>query len=315
MILRLNEQAMKRKVPFLQYARKERNGILLLLGTFMALMIFPEWYFRWFPPELPEVEVVIYEVEPESDAPDEPVAVAERFSFNPNTASEEELRRLGMSARLATSLLRFRERGGKFYRPDDLRKLYLISDTLAEQLIPYVVIPAQQSKQSRKKPAYKSYEQYDQPRKSWPEKQPRKQAVAIDVNSALQADWEQLPGIGPTYAARILRFREALGGFSSIAQIADTWQLPDSVYQKIRPLLLYEQPPNQLLINAADAEELAEHPYIRKWQAEKIAVYRRQYGPFEHEQALRELGVFKEEELNTLLPYLNFKQPADGNGN
>ncbi|NJL77073.1 MAG: helix-hairpin-helix domain-containing protein, partial [Saprospiraceae bacterium] len=37
------------------------------------------------------------------------------------------------------------------------------------------------------------------------------------------------------YANRIVKFREALGGFASVEQVAETYQLPDSTFQKIKP--------------------------------------------------------------------------------
>jgi competence protein ComEA len=48
----------------------------------------------------------------------------QRFVFNPNTVSEEDAQKLGMSKKLSATLINFRNKGGKFFKPEDLKKLY-----------------------------------------------------------------------------------------------------------------------------------------------------------------------------------------------
>jgi hypothetical protein len=62
------------------------------------------------------------------------------FKFDPNHASREELIKLGFPDRVANSMINYRLKGGKFKTPDDLRKIYGLSQDLANQLIPYAVI-------------------------------------------------------------------------------------------------------------------------------------------------------------------------------
>lgn len=43
----------------------------------------------------------------------------------------------------------------------------------------------------------------------------------LDINTATQAELEQLPGIGPVLAQRILEYREANGVFTSISELGN----------------------------------------------------------------------------------------------
>jgi competence ComEA-like helix-hairpin-helix protein len=60
----------------------------------------------------------------------------------------------------------------------------------------------------------------------------------VDINSADTTPFIALPGIGAKLAQRIIKFRDKLGGFYSIDQVAETFGLPDSTYQKIKPRLI-----------------------------------------------------------------------------
>ena len=114
--------------------------------------------------------------------------------------------------------------------------------------------------------------------------------VIIDINKADSAAWESLKGIGPVLAARIIRFRDKLGGFYAISQIRETYGLPDSTFNKIQPYLrLNAVSLKKLDLNTADEQTLAQHPYIRYKLARLIVLYRSNNGPFSQPSDL--LGI------------------------
>lgn len=124
---------------------------------------------------------------------------------------------------------------------------------------------------------------YDRPfhRDSTPLPSYSRKALRIAINSADSAAWEALPGIGPTLAARLIRFREKLGGFYSVSQVAETYGLPDSTFKKIQPSLRLDSGSlKKLNINQMDEKSLAQHPYIRYKLARLIVQYRSVHGPF-----------------------------------
>ncbi|WP_343688826.1 helix-hairpin-helix domain-containing protein [Chitinophaga sp.] len=119
---------------------------------------------------------------------------------------------------------------------------------------------------------------------------PRQSVITIDINKADSAAWESLKGIGPVLAARIIRFRDKLGGFYAIAQIRETYGLPDSTFNKIQPYLrLNAVSLKKLDLNTADEQTLAQHPYIRYKLARLIVLYRNNNGPFSQPSDL--LGI------------------------
>ncbi|MCE7923091.1 MAG: helix-hairpin-helix domain-containing protein [Haliscomenobacteraceae bacterium CHB4] len=86
-------------------------------------------------------------------------------------------------------------------------------------------------------------EKWDSTSRQWArEKAERRKADScrgqlLNVNTATAADFERLPGIGPTLAGRIVKFRAKLGRFPSVETLARTYGLPDSTFRLIRPCL------------------------------------------------------------------------------
>ena len=103
----------------------------------------------------------------------------------------------------------------------------------------------------------------------------------LDINLADSAVWSRLPGISFRLACRIIHFRDRLGGFYSIDQVKETFGLPDSTFQLIRPFLRCgEMGVQKINLNIADLEVLQAHPYIRWKLAKEIIQYRAQHGGF-----------------------------------
>jgi competence protein ComEA len=223
------------------------------------------------------------------------------FLFNPNTAELNELIKLGISEKAATVIIHYREKGGKFRRPEDLARIYSISKELYGRLRPYVRIPIEQ-KVTRQYPrrdtlAYK------------PAYTKNVRALqSIEINHAAQAEWESLPGIGAKLALRILTFREKLGGFLNIEQVKETYGITDSVFNIIRPMLLCRNPSiRQFDLNSITIDELKEHPYFRGKIAYAIIRYREQHGEFKSLEDLKKLQVIDEVIRIKIEPYLIIK--------
>lgn len=129
--------------------------------------------------------------------------------------------------------------------------------------------------------------------------------LPVQINTADAAAWEALPGIGPTLAARVVRFREKLGGFYSIAQIAETYGLPDSTFNKIQASLRLDSGSlKKLNINQMDEKSLAQHPYIRYKLARLIVQYRSVHGPFSHPKDLLNIPLVDDSIYRKLEKYI-----------
>ena len=106
--------------------------------------------------------------------------------FDPNTISRDSLELLGFSTRQAEVIINYRNKGGKFRKPSDFAKIYVVDSSKYAQLKPYII--------------YKR----------------------VNINSADSAEFTTIYGIGPYFARKIVEYREALGGrFTSFEQLLD----------------------------------------------------------------------------------------------
>jgi len=132
-------------------------------------------------------------------------------------------------------------------------------------------------------------------------------ARIIHINTATMDDWESLYNIGPYRAERIMKFRQVLGGFYSVDQVGETYGLPDSVFQKIRPNLKVGNNFKRIHINEVVYDSLYQHPYITKQMAYFIVKHRESKKPIQNMNDLYQIIQEKDHErLKKLEPYLYF---------
>ena len=62
----------------------------------------------------------------------------------------------------------------------------------------------------------------------------------LDINHATAEELEQLPGIGPVLAGRIVETRDRLGGFRNIEQLSEVEGIGEATLERLRPLLRVE---------------------------------------------------------------------------
>ena len=284
---------MKKKSVFFSFSRRERVGSTLLIISFLLFWVLPDFLPDLFPPPpLPErpMQQQLVRLEISDSVP--PAPKDSLFAFDPNNADESTWILLGLSKKTAQMIVRYREKGGKFRKKEDLSRIYSLSDADYQRLAPYINIPEAPPFQSQKK------------EKPFSHSQPAD--LIVDVNKASAEEWETLRGIGPGYAGRILKFREKLGGFYAIDQVGDTYGLPDSVFQRIKPHLTLSPIFRPIEINSATEEDLASHPYISKKQAHVILLFRENHNGFKGLEDLKPIRVLPDTTLQKLAPYLNF---------
>ncbi len=227
----------------------------------------------------------------------------EHFVFNPNTISVEEALKLGFPKKTASTLINYRIKGGKFFKPEDLKKIYGISASLYENLEPYILIPhTEKTKNHHFKPDtfYKKRNTYVKYEKKTFVKEP------IDINTADSLAIVYLKGIGPAFTKRIIKYRTMLGGFHSINQLREVYGMTDSLFTAILPqITINKNAINKIPINAIDFNSLRKHPYFNYVSAQAIINFKFKHGKLS-EQDVRSLGVFAEEKLKMILPYLSY---------
>lgn len=224
------------------------------------------------------------------------IAQAETFPFDPNTASAADFERLGLPEHLATRIVNYRSKGGVFRKKADLKKIYGFPETTFSRLENFIQLPENETFGAVKPPSKRPAE---------PPKTVAK-ILLIDINKSTVADWKLLPEIGDVRAERILFFREKLGGFASVEQVAEARGLPDSVFQIIQNHLFFDAPIfKKINLNTANFEDLNAHPYLDRRSAQLILAYRSQHGNFKSADEISKIGAFRDAAwLKKVLPYL-----------
>lgn len=116
-----------------------------------------------------------------------------------------------------------------------------------------------------------------------------------------------VPGIGPTMAGRIVKFRESMGGLHQKEQILEVYGMTPETMEKLFDQFEFEPGiSKKLKINEWDANTLANHPYISYGEAKVIVAYRTQHGKYEKPEDLLGIKIFTKEWVDRLSPYLEF---------
>ncbi len=295
---------------YLTFGRRDRIAVLSMLALLACIAVFPLLMPAGEPVSLKEENFIqqaldSLEERPKSKYEDDGTAAfqfqrskqpdfvaGDLFQFDPNTASAEDWRRLGLNDRTTKTILNYRSKGGRFFKPEDLKKIWGMPVGFYERVKSFVNIGA----------TAKTYS--GQPYTSF-EKRERKIA-SVELNSADTSALIALPGIGSKLAMRITNFRDRLGGFFSVEQVRETYGLSDSAFQKIKPFLQANgSAVRKFNINSATKDELKLHPYIKWNLANAIVEYRNQHGPFKNLSDLKNIALIDDETFNKIAPYLS----------
>lgn len=268
----------KKSSAFDQFSKKERVGILAFTVLVLLLLSLPYLIPR---KPLPDLSVMTAESKKWKDMlKEEMVLRADNaptvplYPFDPNTFSVEEWQRFGVPITVAKRIINYVSKGGRFRQAEDLRKIWGMSPSLADRLIPYTRTNYQQ-------PIFEKKIQIIQP---------------IDINTADLESWKSLPGIGNVLAERIIKYRERSDGFSSKEELKSVFGLKDSLLIQIEPYLqINESNLKKLPLNRASAYQICVKTGISMEVATRIVRRRQDNGLFIEMDQLLEIPGFKPE--------------------
>ncbi|MFB2118886.1 ComEA family DNA-binding protein [Parapedobacter sp. 2B3] len=222
------------------------------------------------------------------------------FTFDPNGLPVVDWKRLGLSERQVRMIKNYEAKGGRFRKKEDLRKIYAINDADYERLEPYIEIERVESV----KHAAASYADSGMTVAS-AIVTPPPQALHIDLNGADSLELQYLPGIGPVFASRIVRFRELLGGFHHVSQLMDVYGFDSVRFAALRAHVYADTTKVQkIALNTADYERFRDHPFINHKLANAIVQYRKQHGPYRSMSDLLRIAIMDEQIFLKIAPYL-----------
>lgn len=224
------------------------------------------------------------------------------FAFDPNTASFPDLLKLGFDRKTANNIVKYRDKGGKFKRASDLYKIYGANPELINTLVPYVTLPESavatmnynNDGEGTTKSIYK------------PVAAPVSKAKqVVDLNTADSSVLVNVNGIGPTFASRIVKFRNRLGGYVSKEQLKEVYGLTPEHYETIAPhVTVNESNVKRININKATLDELKTHIYFKYNVAKAIVAYRDQHGAFKSKEDLKQVALVDDAFYSKIGPYI-----------
>ena len=59
----------------------------------------------------------------------------------------------------------------------------------------------------------------------------------LNLNSATTTELQKLPGIGPAVAARIIEYRQKIGGFKKIEDLMNVRGIGEKTFLRLKPLI------------------------------------------------------------------------------
>ncbi len=217
------------------------------------------------------------------------------FQFDPNTIKTADWQRMGLNEKTSKTIEKYVSKGGKFYKPEDLLRIWGMPEGFYDRVKDYITITS----------VTKNYPSNNYENKPFTREE-RKPTV-VNINEADTSAFIALPGIGSKLSMRIIGFRDKLGGFYSVDQIGETYGLPDSTFQKLKGRFQVEGSTiKKINVNTATKDELKAHPYIRWNLANAIVEYRNQHGAFKSLDDLKNITLIDDATFGKIVHYLNF---------
>jgi len=292
---------------FFSFSRKERNGIIVLISIIIVLIIIPEIY-----PYIKKDNIVEYQgmkdeiiafMDNLEDKPKKYKTIKSEkkynkktkpkfigFNFNPNTLDSTGWIKLGFSPAQVRSILNYRNKANGFKSKNDLKKVYVISDSKFERLVPFINIPAIEKNSLIKE-----------------SKSAKEIQIIVELNRADTAQLKLIKGIGSSYAKRIVKYRNLLGGFIAKEQLMDVYGIDQEKYNSLKAQICIDTTfVSTININVSEEKFIKRHPYLGKEKAKKIRDYKKVMGYIQNLDELIENKIFTEKEANKVKAYLVF---------
>ena len=212
------------------------------------------------------------------------------FEFDPNNLSVDKWKHLGLSEKTINTIRKYLKKGGRFYEPEDLKKIYGLKMDWYKRAEPYIKIREIDATDIKTGTGVIVND---------------KKALLIELNSADSLLLIDLRGIGPVLAGRILKYRNLLGGFVRKEQLLEVYGLPYETFENIsRAVIIDTTGITRIDLNKAAFSKLIRHPYLDVYTVKGILNYRDIQGNIKDVNELKDNRIIPEESFSRIKPYL-----------
>lgn len=273
-----------------QFSKNERNGIFFLILLIVVLQLV-YWFVDFSSDEQLVVNDEVESLNKQIDSFAALQPIKKIFTYNPNFITEEKGYQLGLSLGEIDKLLKYRTQGKYVNSADEFQQVTQVSDSVLNMI-----------KNDFRFPHFKS----EKRKTKAPPVQSKAAIVKKDLNTVSEDELKEISGIGNTLAARIIKFRTALGGFLVEDQLYDVYGLKPEIVKKVTERYSVQTKPTieRLNINEVSAYELSSLLYIKYNLAKRIIAYRDSVGAFESIDQLTKIEGFPTDKIERIGLYL-----------
>ena len=219
--------------------------------------------------------------------------------FDPNTVDSVTLLHLGFKPWQAKNMLKYRAKGGKYRKKEDLKKLYGMTDSMYLALTPYIYIKDSIVVDSARIDSVHM--------DTLPKWKSTKKDTILNLRTADTTELKLIRGIGSYRAKMIVRYREQLGGYAQVEQIMEARGMDKVIADSILPHFYIDSVVvNKIPINHIRPEVLQRHPYLNFEQAKAIYEYRRKHIRIKSAEELKKIKGLSPTDIEKILIYLDF---------
>jgi competence protein ComEA len=272
---------------YLSLTKKEWNGMvvmLVLIGLVLAAPYVSQWFRKDTTINVSEFNAALAKLNNANPGyatkAGSKSSVITLFKFDPNNSSATDLQKLGLSQKQAAIIKNYVAKGGRFREAKDLKKIYRISDADYKRLMPYINITDEKLVAKR----------------------------VLELNTTDSSALTSVNGIGPSFATRIIYYRERLGGFVHKEQLKDVFGMDELKYKEISSQLRVDPKRiRKININTITFDKLRLMPYLNYKQVNAIIEYRKQHGDYTAIADLENIAIIDAVILRKIEPYLVFR--------
>jgi competence ComEA-like helix-hairpin-helix protein len=135
-----------------------------------------------------------------------------------------------------------------------------------------------------------------------------KEIFIIELNTADTFDLQRLRGIGPSFAKRIVKYRERLGGYREKSQLLEIFGMDAEKYNEIKDhLTVNPDSIRKINLNAVTFKELLSHPYFPFEVTKNIMIYKKEHKKFRDTEELLLIRNINDSIYRKIKPYVRIE--------
>ena len=279
---------------YFTFSRNERKGIIVLLVLIFLLAVANKVIFYFEKPakfDAVLLDSARHKLGAVNDSLNQKDALNTLFFFNPNTIDSVALDSLNIPETVKLNLLKFRNKGGKFYTKTDFRKIYGVTDQLFIQVSPFLLFENESPTQKISSSVSELF--------------------LFDPNKTTDSEFLRL-GFSGKQIATIRKYLDKGGIFKDKAdffkirvisenqkRVLSDWIVIESV-SKVSAKENFAINTGPIEINLADSIQLKQLPGIGSVLSKRIVKYRDLLGGFYSVSQLKEVYGLSEETISLI---------------